>query len=203
LHSHPGDAIDHKGPTIMSRQRTTVPADAFHARGFTLVELIVTLVIGAIVLAVGAPSLQGMLAKYRIDGQHTGLMDDLLLAREEARNGGAPTAVCSSNNGSSCTGSAWAAGHIVFRDGGDAGTVDGSDKVLRYAQAAPKEVLISATLQASGAAYDKTYIHFDADGKADSSGTLLFTTCAPGQLPKLLTLQRNGFMTGVTGTAPC
>ncbi len=187
----------------MSCQRTTVPAKALRARGVTLVELVVTLAIAAIVLAVGAPNLQGMLAKYRVDGQHTGLLDDLLLAREEARNSGAPTAVCASSNGSSCTASAWAAGHIVFRDGGDAGKVDSGDTVLRYAQAAPNGVVITATLQASGDPYDKTYIHFEADGKVDSSGTLLLTTCAPGQLPKLLTLQRNGFMTGVTGTAPC
>ncbi len=187
----------------MSRQRTVVPADAFHARGFTLVELAITLVIAAIVLAVGAPNLQGMLAKYRVDGQYTGLMDDLLLAREEARNSGAPTAVCASSDGSSCTGGSWAAGHIVFRDAGDAGTVDAGDTVLRYAQAAPAGVVISATLQASGAPYGQTYIHFEADGKVDTSGTLLLTTCAPGQLPKLLTLQRNGFITGVTGAAPC
>ncbi len=91
----------------------------------------------------------------------------------------------------------------MFRDGGDAGTVDAGDTVLRYAQAAPGGVVVKATLQASGADYDKTYIHFEADGKVDSSGTLLFSTCAPGQLPKLLTLQRNGFITGVSGAAPC
>jgi type IV fimbrial biogenesis protein FimT len=187
----------------MSRQRTAVPADAFYARGFTLVELVITMVIAAIVLAVGAPNLQGMLAKYRIDGQHTGLFDDLLLAREEARNSSAPTAVCASTNGSSCTASAWAAGHIVFRDGGDIGKVDSGDTVLRYAQAAPKGISIAATLQASGAAYDKTYIHFEADGKVDSSGTLLLTTCSPGQVPRLLTVQRNGFMSAVTGATPC
>jgi Tfp pilus assembly protein FimT len=142
-------------------------------------------------------------SRYRIDSQHTGLMDDLLLAREEARNSSSPTAVCASSDGSSCNASAWQQGHIVFRDGGARGTVDAGDTVLRYAQAAPAGIAIAPTLQATGETYGKTYVPFDADGKVDSSGAIVFTTCQPGQLPMQLTLQRNGYITAAKGAAAC
>ena len=183
----------------MSRQRLARPA----AAGFTLTEMLVAMTIAAIALSIGMPSFTSMLARYRIDGQHAGLMDDLLLAREEARNSSSPTAVCASSNGSSCNGSAWNQGHIVFRDGGAKGSVDGGDTVLRYAKGAPAGIVIVPTLQASGDAYGKNYVYFEADGKVDSSGTIIFTTCLPGNLPLLLTLQRNGYITAAKGASAC
>ncbi len=187
----------------MSLPRHPPPPAALRAGGFTLVELVVVMVIAAIVLGVGAPSFGNMLAKYRIEAQHLGLMDNMTLAREEARNGGSPTTVCASSNGSSCTASAWNAGHIVFRDGGAKGSVDSGDTVLRYAQAAAAGIDVAATLQASGSAYGKTYVYFEADGKVDSSGAILFTTCKSGQAPLLMTVQRNGYIVAAKGSSPC
>jgi type IV fimbrial biogenesis protein FimT len=183
----------------MSRHRFAQPA----AAGFTLTEMLVAMTIAAIALSIGMPSFTSMVARYRVDGQHVGLMDDLLLAREEARNSSSPTAVCASSNGSSCNGSAWNQGHIVFRDAGVKGTVDAGDTVLRYAQAAPAGITMVPAMQATGDAYGKTYVLFDADGKVDSSGAIIFTTCLPGNLPMQLTLQRNGYMTAAKGAAAC
>jgi type IV fimbrial biogenesis protein FimT len=192
-----------ESPTAMSSSRHLPPPAASRASGFTLVELVVVMTIAAIVLGVGAPSFANMLAKYRIDAQHLGLMDNMTLAREEARNGGNPTTVCASSNGSSCTASAWNAGHIVFRDGGAKGTVDSGDTVLRYAQAAASGITVAATMQASGGAYGKTYVYFEADGKVDSSGAILFSTCKAGQPPLLMTVQRNGYIVAAKGASPC
>jgi len=42
--------------------------------------------------------------------------------------------LCSSNNGRECTQTPWAQGYIAFYDGGQAGVVDGDDRVVRSIQ---------------------------------------------------------------------
>ncbi len=53
-------------------------------RGFTLIELMITLVILAIVITVGAPSLAGFVASQRVRTTASDLMSDMAFARAEA-----------------------------------------------------------------------------------------------------------------------
>lgn len=159
--------------------------------------------ISAIVLAIGLPSFKGMMAKYSIDSQNSSLMDDLLLAREEARNSTSPVSVCASSSGSACDASAWGAGHIVFRDGGAKGSVDAGDTVLRYTKAAPAGITIAATILSSGAAYGPAFVLFEGDGKLDASTALKFTTCKSTYVPLQVTVRRNGYIATIKGSAAC
>ncbi|MFQ5936253.1 MAG: GspH/FimT family pseudopilin [Acidiferrobacterales bacterium] len=113
--------------------------------GFTLVELIITLVIAAILLAVAAPSMTSFILRDRLTTQANELVADLSYARSEAIKRGAPVTVCKtadpSLNPPQCItgndGAPWTTGRIVFVDiGGIANQVDGgTDVVLRVREA--------------------------------------------------------------------
>ena len=173
------------------------------ACGFTIVELLVTLAIGAVLVGIAAPSFKGTLINYRMDAENSALLDSLLLAREEARNSASPVSVCASNDGATCTGGAWGDGHIVFRDQGAAGAVGSGDTLLNRADAAKTGITIAPTLQATGAAFTGGYLQFGADGKLNIRTAIVFTTCRSGYQALRTAVQYNGSTSTSKGAGSC
>lgn len=88
--------------------------------GFNVIELMVTLFVGAIVLSVGVPAFTGFAANNRIATASNDIATTLHLARTEAIKRRAAVSVCASadwdTNNPSCTGNDFANGWIVFVD---------------------------------------------------------------------------------------
>ncbi len=101
--------------------------------GVTLLELIVTMAVLALLVGIGIPSFNSVVRNNRLATQANELVAALSLARSEASKRGLPVSVCVSSGGATCdTGSPdWADGWIVFVDAGAAGAVDGTDEVLQ------------------------------------------------------------------------
>jgi type IV fimbrial biogenesis protein FimT len=112
-------------------------------RGFTLVELMVTVAILVILLAIGAPQLQGFLAKRSVSTQADIFASALRMARSEAIKRGQLVTICASDAPEAaiktCNGASdnWSTGWVVFVDGGTKSTIDGSDEVLAVQQSFP------------------------------------------------------------------
>lgn len=172
-------------------------------RGFTIIELMVVLAIGALLAGIAAPSFKNTIAKYRMGAESSALLDSLLLAREEARTSASPVSICTSNDGATCTASDWRDGYIVFRDASNAGTVDGGEVVLNRTAKAKTGITTVPTLQQSGAAFTRGYLQFGADGKLDTRAALVFTTCQSGYQPLLTAVQYNGSTSSSKGTGTC
>jgi type IV fimbrial biogenesis protein FimT len=86
-------------------------------RGFTLIELMITLVLAAIIVSLATPSFQNIIQNNRAATQSNELLAALSLARSEAVKRGARVSLCPSTNQTSCTGGTnWADGWIAFRD---------------------------------------------------------------------------------------
>ena len=93
--------------------------------GFTLVELLITIVIVTTLLAMSVPSFKDFLKNNRLVAQTNGLVAALQLARSEAVKRGTDTVICASSNLTSCTGNGdWDKGWIVFSDIDRNGTPD-------------------------------------------------------------------------------
>ena len=99
-------------------------------KGFTLVELLVTLVVGGVLVTIAAPSFQGAIARNRVATLTNEMVGSLNIARSEAIKRGVRVTVCKSSDQLTCTGT-WSDGWIVFSDEGVKETIDGGDEILR------------------------------------------------------------------------
>lgn len=100
-------------------------------RGYTLLELMITIAILGIVLALAVPSMIDFVRNQRL----TSGVNDIVLALNSARLGALtrqlPVSVCPSTDGTVCGGT-WTDGAIVFHDDNGNGTVDAGDEVRQF-----------------------------------------------------------------------
>ena len=148
-------------------------------RGFTLMELIITVAIAAIVLSIGVPSFQGMMRNNRVIANTNDFLGSLNLARSEAikRGAGLRVVLCPGTP-AGCSGTAWGSGWIVFVDANNNGVWDTGEQVLRVHEPLAGGDTLTGNTPVS------TYISFAADGTARvansnafQAGTLTFTLC--------------------------
>jgi type IV fimbrial biogenesis protein FimT len=106
-----------------------------HVSGFTLTELVVTMSVAAILLAIAIPSFKYVTVSNRISTELNGLVGDLQYARSLAIKQGLQVTVCISTDGKSCggavVGSTWQSGWIVFLDSNGNQFVDVGESVMR------------------------------------------------------------------------
>lgn len=139
--------------------------------GFTLVELMVTVAVLAILVGIATPSFTGVINSNRLTSQANSFMADLQLARSEAVRRNRTVRFCRSADGATCAN----------------GTGDWSSWIVVLPGTAPellRTTTIKAPLELGGSA---TSIDFRADGLArNSTGGLLatdFTVCLPTTRP--------------------
>jgi type IV fimbrial biogenesis protein FimT len=137
----------------------------FINKGFTMLELMITLSIAAILLAVAVPSYQSVMVQSRLTTQANELMTALHYARSEAVKRGVRVTICKSSDGTACTsGGSWQDGWLIFSDAGTTGTVDGGDEILRVFPA-----LNGSTLE--GGSNFGNWISYRSNGRSQGSGS--------------------------------
>jgi type IV fimbrial biogenesis protein FimT len=100
-------------------------------QGLSLVELIGTISIVAVVNAMAGPTLGETFKRNQLRSQAEQVMTTLNLARSEAVKRNQPVSICRSSNGTSCTGD-WQDGWIVFSNLDGDNVLDiGTDEVIR------------------------------------------------------------------------
>ncbi len=93
----------------------TCNATQRHTAGLTLIELLVTLSIGAVLAAIGAPALQDLLLDQRMTARINGLVHGIYLAKQAAHVRLTETVICKSRDGRDCdAGADWEDGWLLF-----------------------------------------------------------------------------------------
>lgn len=176
--------IDPKSP-----RNARAPATGSGVHGFTLVELLVTMAIFALLLGLGVPALQRMVVKQQMRAASEAMMQSLRFARSEAMRSGqlvtvcrtddptATTPACSSTSLPSSTPTKnaydWSTGWLLFMDHDADGKYDVArgDKLLRVQ---------NALSLGSGVVGTESYVSFQPLGIVSSTVGYSFLIDAVG-----------------------
>jgi type IV fimbrial biogenesis protein FimT len=158
------------------------------ALGFSLIELMVTIAIVAILLALGLPSFEGSMRSNRVATTTNEMLASLALARSEAIRGSHKSVICASVDGSTCgAGLDWNDGWIVAADF-DRDAAGDFEQIVRYVQAHPRVVFAGTAA---------TKIEFDYRGRPNPVGSAGTITVQPDQCPTDQALRRELTLNGV------
>lgn len=162
-------------------------------KGFTVIELMITVAVIGILLAVGLPGFQDTISRIGTNSQAKTLVASLNFARSEAIKRGIPVSVCGSSTGTDCAVDSWNDGWIVFVDSnndadGAGGSVDAGDTVLRlYQDLGGNALTFTAALQQ----YDsqgfglntaaQTFLLCPADGDANNAQSVEISITGRGR----------------------
>ena len=129
--------------------------------GFTLIELMITIALGAIVMGIGVPSFQNLVVKNRIQTQASEIRSSLAMARVEAIRRGLRVRVCPGQNG--CDGSAnWHGGWNSFVDRNNDNNIDPNETQLE----------VHIRLDGGSTLTGANHVIFKSDGTAAIARTL-------------------------------
>lgn len=160
--------ICHITPFVKPNVRHNKPFVGIH--GFTLIELIVTITIAGILIAIATPYLGSFISSTRLTTQANELLTDSNTARSEAVKRASYVGVCASTSGSSCTsGGSFLNGWIVFLDADNSGTWTTGDSVIKVHGA-----LDGGNTTVSGSS---TVIFNSSGSLENSSSTITYTFC--------------------------
>jgi len=127
-------------------------------KGFTLVELLVTISVAMILLAIAVPRFREMLAGYQLNTQANEFISSANFAKSEAIRQSRRVTLCPSVNGTDCAAVNWEQGWIVFLDPDNDAVHDGGEELLAVHGALP-----SGTTMEGNNPVD-SYISFMPDG---------------------------------------
>ena len=144
----------------------TMPSQA----GFTLIELMITLIIGVTMISIATPSLMKIVQSNRMVALHNDLLSDLALARSTAVTRSSNATLCASNAYSNqCLSSSnqWPNGWIVFEDVDNDGQIDSAETIIAVYNSLHDQLTVIAS---------NTRVSFDPEGFASGFANE-FTFC--------------------------
>ncbi len=102
------------------------------AGGFSLIELMVTVSVAAVLMAIAIPAFSSIMAQNQLATATNAARGALMSARQSAVMQGRPVSLCAGTPTEGCSGD-WSAGEwLVFRDDDHSGDLDDDERVVRH-----------------------------------------------------------------------
>lgn len=144
-------------------------------RGFSLVELMITIVVAAILLAVALPSFRDVIHRNQVSSASNALLASLAYARTEAINRGQLVSMCPGSQGAGCTAAstAYEPGWIVY-------TYPAGAASANKAYVAASDIMLRASGPQAGVSIQSlgsSVVTFGQQGQLKPSTPLKFVTC--------------------------
>lgn len=163
------------------------------SKGFTLIELMVTVGVMAILAAIAYPSFQGTLRSNRVVSASNEVAGLMSLARSEAIRNKRGGGVCGSTDGTSCDGS-WNRGMLAWSDVNGDAAMGAGETVLRF-------VAVNSSVVSTGP--DGQTVAFDGRGRLRGANkpqvTLQPDVCKGQNTRRVLKINASGQLSTVKG----
>ena len=168
---------------------------SIRGRGFTLVELMVTVSILAILLAIGVPNFRNFMLKQQVAADADTLSSAFRLARSEALKRGGVVTICPSPDPSAdtpaCVSAAttnWSTGWLIFIDYPNAAGKTGEFESTRDKMLHVEQSVRSASITSS---QSDTAVSFLASGiSSNAMATYTINPALAGDAPGFAAIQR-------------
>lgn len=149
--------------------------------GFTLVELMITLAVVAIVVTVAVPAWSDFVSRNRLATANNTLVTALNVARSEAARENGNVSICPSTDQSSCTGTDdWTVGWVVYTGNGQ----PSGGTIIQLWEPLADDIALDGPSSA---------LTFAGDGSLDSSATFdLQASSCTGQEHRDITVLASG-----------
>ena len=148
------------------------------SRGFTIIELMVTVGVVAIMLSVAVPSISSMVKGNRLSTQINMVMADIHLARSESVKRGVRVIICRSASPNittpACSGAAqdWSTGYLMFTgEDGNNTYQAGTDTLIRRGQPAQDGVDLHTSSTWNN------NLEINPSGTLNEGGTAIMAVC--------------------------
>ncbi len=116
-----------------------------HLDGFTLIELMITIAVAGVLLALGTPAYQDFVANSKRTAAVNDLLADFQISRSSSVTRNSRIVLCSSGNLTTCANSNnWAGGWIIFDDADADGVKDGGELILSTHEPVPQNVMTAS-----------------------------------------------------------
>lgn len=154
-------------------------------KGFTLIELMTSVAIISILLALASPSFYAFIKNNKITTSAKNFYADLNYAKSEALKGNGNVVM------KAVSGSAYSNGWMIFVDKNGNDTYDTGDRVLRQQDPLASDQVITVG--------SPNYLSFNSYGEINSSTTLSFKFCddRAGATGKTISVNPVGLIKGV------
>jgi type IV fimbrial biogenesis protein FimT len=185
------------------------PVPRIRVGGVTLIELMVTLAIVAIVAGLGVPSFLSVLARHAIEAQAEELQDAVRVGRNEAMKRAGPVVLCRTepDRADRCAGNggSWQT-WLLFTDLGRTGTFVAGDAVVRQHVEVSRRMTVAGN--AASIRFESTGIaHADVDSPVFTLSPAGAATTGMGgsdrALQRLVCVNPRGEVAVVAGGASC
>ena len=139
------------------------------AHGFTVIELMITVALAAVILTLGVPAFQGLMERNQLASNINSFVSSLALARSEAVKRKQTTTVCASNDGSTCitNNSGYESGWMVFVESVSANGVRENDEEILWVHEA-----LDTNMTLRGNSNFQNNIRFISSGRSNGNGSV-------------------------------
>lgn len=159
-----------------------------HESAFTLIELMITIAVAAVVLTIGVPGFGRIIERNQLATNVNSLVSSMTFARSEAVKRNKPVKICDSSDAVNCGSGNYEQGWMVFVDENNDGDLDAPTEELIYVQSAmPTNFTIDSNLSAGA-----NGISYMSKGRANRNGN--FIICKNNDVTKarVIVLHQSG-----------
>ncbi len=164
--------------------------------GLTLIELITTLAVVAIVLAISLPAYSTLGARNRMNSVANLIVTQLAVARSEAINNHRATVLCPSHDARNCSGGYnWDVGFILYHDANRNRHKEASERVLRYFNPEKPGITVTTT-------HGRPKLLYHPDGSARGYNATITLCDSNGDIAPRTVILSNSGRVRVSDTTP-